>query len=74
MDELVIVGEGQGFPAIDGDFAGAEGAALLDDGMGVIGEASAAQPAGGQEGDQTFMRHTALSAHGTADHFRPPGG
>src|SRR6185312_8414354 len=37
VDEVVIVGEGQAFTAVDGDFGGTERAALLDDGMGLVG-------------------------------------
>ena len=33
MDEIVVIGEGEGFAPIDGDLAGMEGAALLHDGM-----------------------------------------
>ena len=38
MDELVIVGEGQRFTLVDGDLGGAEGPALLNDGMRVVRE------------------------------------
>jgi hypothetical protein len=37
MDELVIVGDGQAFAAIDGDLARMKGPALLDDGVSLVG-------------------------------------
>src|SRR5579863_8648197 len=37
VDEVVIVGEGQAFTPVDADFAGVKGAALLDDGVGLVG-------------------------------------
>ena len=41
MDEFVMVGEGQRFAAVDGDFAGMKGASLLHDDMGVFAEGGA---------------------------------
>jgi hypothetical protein len=49
VNEVVGVGEGQAFAAIDGDFAGPEGSALLHDGMDLIGCKSAGRD---QEQDQ----------------------
>jgi hypothetical protein len=37
MDEFIVVGESQAFAAIDADLGGAEGAAFLDNGMGLVG-------------------------------------
>src|SRR5690242_2912759 len=36
VDELVIVGEGQAFAPVDADLGGTKGAALLDDGVGLV--------------------------------------
>ena len=37
MDETVLIGEGEGFVAIDGHFGGTKGATLLRHGVGGVG-------------------------------------
>ena len=66
VDEVVFIGEGQAFAAVDGDLARMKGAALLDDGVGLVSGKGGPKGREGRKHNkkQEFSRRLDLVIHG----------